>query len=135
MCSPYIVLRGRVSTGKGDFGHWIKRLRQHYASLTGTSLFPGTLNLQLDRHFELPKRQIRLESTVYGGDVSVNIVPCRFMGRRAFILCTDPDNTPERTMLEIASDLNLRSAYGLVDGQIVEVEVEEEPDVNFQRKS
>ncbi|MBR0696573.1 arginase family protein [Bradyrhizobium lablabi] len=94
--------------------------------MTGMSLFPGTLNLQLDHYFELPKQRIRLESAAYGGDVSINIVPCRFMGRRAFILCTDPDNMPDRTIVEIASDLNLRSAYGLVDGQIVEVE--NEPD-------
>jgi riboflavin kinase, archaea type len=60
----------------GNFSYWIEKLHQHYFRKTGMKLFPGTLNVQLDEPFELPKQIIRLEGEEYGGSVSVNIVPC-----------------------------------------------------------
>jgi len=42
------ILRGRVRTGRGDFGKWIGRLQSHYREKTGLSLYPGTLNVELE---------------------------------------------------------------------------------------
>jgi riboflavin kinase, archaea type len=121
------TLRGRVVSGVGNFSYWIERLHDHYARKTGMQLFPGTLNLELEQPWSLPPRPIRLEADEYGGTVSVSLVPCTVFGRRAFILRTDP-NEQERghhpkTILEIATDVKLRDAHQLSDGDIVEVEV------------
>ena len=84
------VLRGKVVTGVGDFSFWIEKLQDHYRDKTGMRLFPGTLNIQLDEPFELPRRRVRLEAEEYGGRVSVNIVLCKLFGRASFCARTMP---------------------------------------------
>jgi riboflavin kinase len=124
-----MVLKGTVTSGRGDFARWIQLLREHYRRKTDMELFPGTLNVQLPEPYRLPARRIRLEASEYGGTVSVNLVPCRVFGRRAFILRTDANEAGTGhhplTVLEIATNVKLRDEYGLADGDAVEVEVAE----------
>ncbi len=124
-----VKLTGRVVSGKGDFSQWIARLSHYYQQKTGMVLFPGTLNIQLEHPYILPSQPLRLEGEEYGGQVSVNIVPCRIFGRRAFILRTDKNNTGSGdhplTIIEIATDIKLRDVYALVDGSMVQVELED----------
>ena len=121
------VLRGSVTSGMGNFSFWIERLRDHYFRKTGMYLYPGTLNILLPEEYTLPALRIRLEGEEYGGRVSVNMVPCRIFGRRAFLLRTDANERGEghhpRNIIEIACDVKLRDAYGLGDGSTVEVEI------------
>ena len=90
-------------------------------------LFPGTLNIELDAPFDLPRERIRLKAEEYGGTVSVSIVPCKVFGRAAVILRTDKaDSEPEsRKIIEVACDVKLREQHQLRDGDVVEVEVAE----------
>ena len=122
-----LVLRGEVTSGRGDFGQWIEKLQDHYERKTGMRLFPGTLNLRLSEPFSLSGDVIRLEKEEYGGRVSVSMIPCRILGREAFILRTDQNENGSghhpKTILEIATDVKLRDAFGLVDGDTVEVEI------------
>jgi riboflavin kinase len=68
----------------------------------------------------------RLEAHEYGGTVSVNIVPCSILGRRAYILRTDANEQGRgrhpKTIVEVATDIKLRDHFGLNDGDIVEIE-------------
>jgi riboflavin kinase, archaea type len=112
----------------GNFSYWIEKLHEHYKRKTGMNLFPGTLNLQLDEPYSLPKQVIRLEGREYGGSVSVNMVPCLIQGRSGFILRTDA-NEEERghhpkTIVEVATDVKLRDHFGLTDGDIVTIELD-----------
>jgi riboflavin kinase, archaea type len=122
------VLRGVVRSGLGDFGFWIAKLQEYYSTKTGMTLFPGTLNLELPEPFRVPSNALRLEGHEYGGTVSVSIIPCRVFGRKAFILRTDAnergDGDHPRRIVEIASDVKLRDACALEDGDPVEVELE-----------
>ena len=121
------TLRGRVVSGMGNFSVWIEKLRDHYLRKTGMLLFPGTLNLQLDEPWFVPVGCLRLEAAEYGGTVTVNIVPCSVFGRRAFILRTTANEEGRghhpRTIIEIATDVKLRDAHHLKDGDCVEVEI------------
>ena len=121
-------LTGRVVSGLGDFGHWIKKLEEHYSRKTGMRLFLGTLNILLDYPYALPPDVIRLEKEEYGGTVSVSLVPCRIFDRRAFLLRTDANEAGHghhpRTLIEIATDVKLREQYKLKDGDRVAVEIE-----------
>lgn len=110
----------------GNFSYWIEKLRDHYLRKTGMRLFPGTLNVELNVPYTLPANVIRLEGEEYGGKVSVNMVPCSVFGRRAFILRTDANEQGRghhpHTIVEIATDLKLRDAFNLKDGDPVEIE-------------
>jgi riboflavin kinase, archaea type len=123
------VLRGRVTSGTGNFSYWIERLSAHYERKTGMLFFPGTLNVQLDHPYSVPAEVIRLEKEEYGGTVSVSIVPCRVFGRAAFILRPDRIEQGQsfrpRSVVEIACDVKLREVYGLEDGDMVEIELPE----------
>jgi CTP-dependent riboflavin kinase len=89
-------------------------------------LFPGTLNVELDLPYSLPQDVMRLESHEYGGCVSVSIVQCRIFNRPAFLLRTDQNERGvghhPRNIIEIATDVRLRDAYHLIDGDWVEIE-------------
>ena len=119
------ILRGQVLSGRGAFAYWIERLSDHYERKTGMRLFPGTLNLSLPEPYTLPPESIRLEAEEYGGRVSVSIVPCSVFGRKAFLLRTDQNENGTghhpRHIIEIATDVKLRDAYRLQDGDWVDV--------------
>ena len=119
-------LHGKVVSGRGNFGFWIERLNHFYEQKTGIRLYPGTLNLELSSPYSLPPDVMRLEADEYGGRVSVSIVPCRIFGRQAFLLRTDENERGtghhQRNIIEIATDIRLRDAYNLRDGDWVEVE-------------
>ncbi|MGA9997157.1 MAG: DUF120 domain-containing protein [Pyrinomonadaceae bacterium] len=119
------VLKGKVVTGVGNFSYWIEKLQDHYRNKTGMELFPGTLNIELDAPFELPRERTRLEAEEYGGTVSVSIVPCKVFGRAAVILRTDKaDSEPQsRKIIEVACEVKLREQHQLRDGDVIEVEV------------
>ena len=121
------VLKGKVVTGVGNFSFWIEKLQDHYRNKTGMKLFPGTLNIELDAPFALPRGRIRLSAEEYGGTVSVSIVPCKIFDRAAVILRTDKaDSEPaSRKMIEVACEVRLRDQHQLRDGDVVEVEVAE----------
>jgi CTP-dependent riboflavin kinase len=122
------ILRGEIRTGKGDFSYWLGKLEPFYSRKTGMRLFPGTLNIHLTSgSYRTPTNALRLEKEEYGGRVSVSIVPCKIVGREAFILRPDTDTgkhgDPPEIILEIATDVNLRDTHKFKDGDIVEVEV------------
>jgi riboflavin kinase len=120
-------LSGRVETGMGDCARWIEQLGEHYFGKTGMVLYPGTLNVRLDRPFQMPGSVARLEAAEYGGTVSVSILPCTCRGRKAFILRTDANDRGRGdhplTVVEIATDVRLRDHFGLKDGDAVTIEV------------
>ena len=120
-------LRGQVVTGLSNFGLWIERLSAFYERKTGMRFYPGTLNLELSTPYSLPSDVLRLEAHEYGGSVSVSLVPCRIFDRQAFLLRTDQNEQGTghhpRNIIEIATDIRLRDAYHLKDGDWVEVEL------------
>jgi len=123
------VLRGKFESGTGNFAQWILTLNVHYERKTGLKLFPGTLNVRLSEPYTIPKGCLRLEAREYDDSVDVNIVPCRLLGQRAFILRTDTHElgtgSHPQTVVEIASAVKLRDAYGLSDGDDVSIEIED----------
>jgi riboflavin kinase len=119
--------RGKVVSGRANFGLWIERLSSLYEEKTGMRLYAGTLNIELSSPYSLPPDVIRLEANEYGGSVSVSIVPCQIFGRQAFLLRTDQNERGTghhpRNIIEIATDIRLRDAYQLRDGDSVVVEL------------
>ena len=124
------LLTGKVVSGIGDFSYWIEKLQDHYLRKTGLRLFPGTLNILLEKEYSIPPNALRLEKEEYGGTVSINIVPCRIFGQDAVILRTDKNESGEgvhpKTLVEVACETKLRDRFNLKDGDIVQIEFETE---------
>ena len=121
-------LVGEVRTGKNDFSYWMSELSSYYTEKTGMSFFPGTLNLHLlDRKYHFPKNCLRLEKEEYCGTVSISMVECNILGKKAYILRTDSDTGkygyPPEQILEIATEVKLRDEFNLKDGDLVEVRI------------
>ena len=123
-----MTLKGKVKPGMNSLSYWMERLEVYYTEKMGMELFPGSLNIELDKVFHLPSEVIRLEKEEYGGAVSVSILPCKIFGRKAFILRTDKNASGKGdhplNIIEIATDVKLRDRYNLHDGDIVEVELD-----------
>lgn len=124
------VLKGVVSTGIGDFSKKmedIPGLLEAYQRKTGMSFYPGTLNVRLQEEYSIPKDALKLDKEEYGGRVSVFIVPCMFFDKEAFILRTEKNESGAgdhpKTIVEIASDVKLRDAYNLKDGDEIEITI------------
>ena len=124
-----MIIRGVVQTGIGDFGKWIAKLLPHYERKTRLRLYAGTLNVRLQKVFDLPKTRTRLEANEYGETVGVNIAFCTIFGRNAVILRTDANDAGTgrhlREVVEIATDICLRETYDLHDGDTVSIEIDE----------
>jgi riboflavin kinase len=117
------VMRGRVASGKGDLAQWMRKYAAAYERLTGTRLYPGSLNIVLDDPWELPHDRLRIGAEDVGRNV--NLVPCRFLDRAAFLFRTEDDDSkgPEqRRIIEVLADVRLRDAYALSDGDAVTIE-------------
>ena len=56
----YVCIRGKVVSGRADFGLWIEQLSSFYEQKTGMRLYPGTLNAELPSPYSLPRDVIRL---------------------------------------------------------------------------
>lgn len=123
-----IKLTGRVKSGLGNLSYWMNKMENIYTEKTGVKLFPGSLNVELNESYDLPKNGIiRIEKEEYGGTVSLSIQECKIFDRRAFIVRTDKNARNEgdhpTNIIEIACDVKLRDAYDLKDGDIVNIEV------------
>ena len=121
-----MILLGVVQSGENNFSYWLSKLEPYYTAKTGMKLFPGTLNVHLDKAYESPAETLCLRKEEFGGEVSVKIIPCRIFGREAFILRPYRDGLEDnydKRVVEIATDIKLRDAYQLKDGDIVQIEV------------
>jgi riboflavin kinase, archaea type len=122
-----MLLRGRVTVGIGAHARWMTVHADLYEAKTGVRLYPGSLNVVLDRPCHVGSQPVRLEPPEYG--VGLSIVPCTIQGVDAFILRTDKndrgDGDHPPNVLEVAAAVRLRDALDLRDGDEVEIMVAE----------
>ena len=123
------LLRGRVQSGKGDAAHWLRLFNAAYSRKLQMPVYPGSLNLALDHHFDWFAARYKT-STIwfgreeYGGERDILLLPCELVdfGRRKAFLWTPTTaarNRPDPWVVELVCDVQLRETYGLVDGDVV----------------
>ena len=127
------VLRGRVQGGKGDAAHWLSLFNDAYVRKTGMAVFPGSLNVALDMPFDwfAPRWQpfvIWFGREDYGGERDVLLFPCvlsSLRSQRAFLWSTTTAARAPKNprLVEIIAPVGLRAAYGLQDGDIIDIEL------------
>ena len=131
--APKAVLRGTVSDGAGNAAHWLDLYNDAYERKTGTRVHPGTLNLAIDQEFPLlppnhAGRLIVMRREEYGGLRDILMLPCvlkSLRGQKAMVWRTTfaEEVAEDRRILEILAEVNLRTTFGLKNGDVVEVEV------------
>ena len=96
-------------------------------------LFPGSLNLELERSFDWYAKQYQphivwFGREEYGGERDILLLPCilpKLDARPAFLWTTTTaaQDRPNKNLIEVITDVPLRASYGLVDGDGVDVEL------------
>ena len=127
---------GRVQSGKGDASHWLSKFNAAYSRKVGVPVFPGSLNLALEAHFDwfapdIIRRTISFNRTEYGGERDILLIPCVLCNlamQRAWLWTptTAAHDRPDPWVVEIIAAANLRDTFGLADGSIVEVQLLDE---------
>jgi CTP-dependent riboflavin kinase len=117
-----------------DASRWLSLFNPAYSRKLGMPVFPGSLNLRLGRPFDwlAPRYQphiIPFGQEEYGGERDILLLPCALVtcGRRRAFLWTPIHPTlgvGEADVVEVVADVNLRDAYRLTDGSVVEVELD-----------
>jgi CTP-dependent riboflavin kinase len=133
MGDPGFVVRGRVQSGKHDASHWLGLFNAAYGRKTGMPIFPGSLNLALDHHFDwfAPCWQpyvVWFGREEYGGERDVLLLPCTLenLGRHRAWLWTPTTaarNRPDPWVIEVIADVKLRDVHRLDDGDEVVVAI------------
>lgn len=124
-------LIGKVTPGMGMLSEKMKTvpgLLEGYYKKTGLHLFPGSLNIKLVSEFSVPVGAIRFEQEDKDSKLWVNLIPCKFKDTEAFIVRTDKAERGEgkalpKNIIEILSDVKLRDAYKLQDGDEIEITI------------
>ena len=128
-----VRLTGRIQSGKKDASYWLQRFHAPYCQKTGMLIFPGSLNLELERNFDWYAKQYQSHiewfgREEYGGERDILLLPCtlpKLEARSAFLWTTTTaaQDRPNMKLIEIITDIPLRVSYGLMDGDAVDVEL------------
>lgn len=126
-------LRGRVQSGMGDAARWLGTFHDAYARKLGHPVFPGSLNLALSAPFdwfspEHVRRTTWFGREEYGGERDILLIPCRLTSLRnergwLWTTTTAARDRPDPWVVEVIAGTGLRGAFGLVDGDIVELDL------------
>ena len=123
-------LKGKVKSGKGHFSWVLKNINgiwDLYNKKSGLSLYPGTLNIELDEEFSIPPNSKRIEACEYNGTVSASFYPCMIEKFNGIIIRTDKNEAGTgdhaRSVIEIAAEIKLRDVLNLSDGDEITVHI------------
>ena len=123
-----------MQDGVGDASFWLEKYSEVYRSWTGTSIYPGSLNVAVTRKFDWNDPRLgphkRIHSLIpHGGNRDICLVPCRISAsERAWTdgfawATTNAANDPEYKILEILAPIRLRDALQLSNGSSVTIEI------------
>jgi riboflavin kinase len=128
---PY-SLTGSVISGLGEGRYYMSLppYREQFRRILGKAPFPGTLNLRLSSASRDVKRKVdgltwtRIEGFVRDGRTfgEARTLPCRIGDLPCAIVVPGRSHYPD-DVIEVISPVELRTALGLSDGDLVTVEV------------
>lgn len=140
-----ILLIGSVQSGQGDASRWLSQFNAAYSRKVGGPIFPGSLNIALESRFDwfapdIVRRTISFDRAEYGGERDILLVPCVLLNlaRQVAWLWTTTTAARDRSdpwVVELIAGTNLREAFGLIDGSIVEIELLGESDASATASS
>ncbi len=113
-----------------DFGNasfWMQKAESAFEKKLGKKLFNGTLNIELEKEYNLQGNLNILHKEEYGGTQDVYIKECEVLGHKSYIVRTEKNSTKNGdhplNLIEIISDVNFREKYSLKDNDIIKITV------------
>lgn len=105
----------------------MKKAENAFEKKLGIKLFNGTLNVELDKEYNLKNNLTILHKEEYGGTQEVFIKECNVLGHKSYIVRTEKNSTKNGdhplNVIEIISDINFRKEYNLNDGDSIEINI------------
>lgn len=121
-----IVLKGKIVSGVGEGRRYVELYKNVLAELLGSDPYPGTLNLELEVCFyNITGRTSPLLVKPPNRDLGV-VYAYRGWIENVKILLLKPSITRhDCNIVEVISTVHLRSRFGLKDGDLVDVVIED----------
>ena len=117
------TLKGKIISGMGVAGKLLADYIPIFKQKLKTDYFPGTLNLKLEKDFELPEKFEyiepfrKIDGTKRGG---VKFFRAKIKNLPVLIIRPDLTKHP-KDIIEILAPVNIKKQYGLKDGDYLEV--------------
>ncbi len=127
-----IVIRGVVFSGLGEGRYYVslEGYRKQFKEMLGFDPYPGTLNIKIPKEQMFFRNRLDEEEGILikgfktkertFGDVKA--FKCKVMGIEGAVVIPQRSHYP-KNVLEVISPVKLRDAFGLKDGDWIEVEV------------
>ena len=117
---------GKVKSGLGEASFWTNKISKIFEERYGITLFPGTLNIEIEKDYILNNSEEILPNE-YDGNYNVLIKKCKIFESISYIVRPEINNkkggTHPLNVIELVSDKNLRKTYNLKDNDKVEIEL------------
>ncbi len=121
-------LIGKVKSGLGEASYWVGKIKNIFEKNYNIKLYLGTLNIQLEHEYILEQGQ-KIKANEYGGNLDIRIKECEIMGHKGYIVRTEKNNQNggdhPLDIIEIVSDIPIRSTYHLKDNDKVTLLIQE----------
>lgn len=119
-----MILIGNVTKGMGTAKNFINMMQKSFYEKTNIKLYPGTLNVKLNKVYVLKPDYI-VKPEEYGGTFNVQIQKCKVLNENAYIVRSekniDKNGDYGQDIIEIVSDINFRKKYNLKDGDRINI--------------
>lgn len=119
-----MILKGKVVKGIGRARVFVNMMKDIFNQKTNMDLYSGTLNIKLNRPYELKPTDI-IKAEEYGGKYNVQVQECTLLEHKAYIVRSEKnlkeESDYEKNIIEIVSDINFREKYKLKNEDKIEV--------------
>ncbi|HLD57927.1 MAG TPA: DUF120 domain-containing protein [archaeon] len=118
-------LKGKIVSGSGVGAKIMVDYLEKFRQVFKMDVFPGTLNLQLEKEWEMPQNSGYIEGftkpdgTKRGG---VYFLRAKMKNFPVFIIRPQLTRHP-KNIIELVSPINIRKQYGLKDGDFLEIHI------------
>ena len=116
-----MVLKGKVKKGLGDASFWVKKIDDIFYNKTNMRLFYGTLNIELEKPYELEPYWI-IKKEEYGGSQDVYVQECKILERQAYMVRAEK-TAHSSNIIEVVSDIKLREKFNIKDEDYIKIEI------------
>ena len=119
-----MILQGEVTHGLGQASFWVEKIERAFKEKTGIEkLFPGTLNINLEKPYKLGDSETIIYKEEFDATQDVFVKPCKIYNYQAYMVRASKNESGDGdhplTTIEIISDINLRDKFKLKDGDRV----------------